>query len=333
MKFIQQIIREVGILSASLALAFVAYLGFAIVQGQGFREPQSAPPAGNTFPPLTTEKNSQTKAGDLTVSNLFVQSYDENDDGFFEGTWVNTFLKGKPRYVDFLPKFVVPTGGPLPVVQPQGFLLLGNAGAAELDTGKIVKYCGDLNGCRITLSMHDYNAVLAPGVPVVRPGITMSRGPYQFYISPKPQVEGDIVFYVPASKWWKTSPQGFNPEWFEIRRDCDGIDLGNQPCIYPNLFFDHTAEGRGIESSLDENEVLKSLAGHEGEDNNGIAETILQVGDCLFTDGEYPLNAGGTDLITQDIIDQFSLFKQKGYYSDVFKGGLQPIWCSLEIED
>ena len=89
---IKKFLSEVGLLTFSLTLAFIVFVGVTIVQGV-WTAPTDQPPAGNTPEPLNVSNNNQIKSGSLEAQNLKARGIFEAPFGiaadFYVGSWVS----------------------------------------------------------------------------------------------------------------------------------------------------------------------------------------------------------------------------------------------------
>lgn len=297
----QRILKDIGTLSASLLIAFVLFMGIMIVRG-AFTEPAQAPPNANTAPPFTTS-NEQQSASEKRIVVKDLWAYDLlRADGSGLGAWLSSYSSGRKRY--------------------QAMAITKGTGVA-LDTNAMNELCKDDDGCRMTLSFHDYDDYNA--IPAnARPGMVQSRGPFMFFISTQ------------NSGWWKTSPQGGDPALAHIGTYSRGTaPLGNDECLdrlpgpaEQGCVLDSPYLTESGKSYLNNTvvpyppvDLYALFFGTEGKDNNGIIERVVREFDCYVTDGEYPATPGDTQA-------QFSLYMQAGgTYAT------QPTRCLLDVED
>lgn len=299
-KHIKKFVREAGVLSLSLTVAFVIFLGVMVAQGV-FTEPTTSPTGGNPAPPLDTSTAFQRKPAPLRVEELYI------DNWFFGGRPLSSLFEGKEHYS---------------LTTVAGF----KNQTVPLDMAAVRRLCADEYGCRITLGMRDWAPRSSPPTAADRPGLTASRGPYAFFMA---------TSTVLNEFWWRTAPQGEDPtipligvvDAFDRCRPDPTPPPGDVYCAVETSFGDNQLTGDPTPRPLWQ---LKAIFyGAEGRDNNGTVDHILRAWDCYITDGEYVASPS-------DIQVQFGLLNWGGGATATNFGSLypsRPTYCVLDIED
>jgi len=92
----KKFLRETGIFTTALTLAFIIFLGVTVAQGE-WTEPSASPPQGNLPPPVNVGEEAQTKSGVLGAWDFWISSWYRDDPGSPTGAYAGLLIQNERR--------------------------------------------------------------------------------------------------------------------------------------------------------------------------------------------------------------------------------------------